>query len=144
MRTKMIIVAGMACAALVLSGCKKDESVSDTQAPKSSDTAPVDAKATTATGAVAAAATDAVNQAQGQVNAAQQDAQGLIDKAKNLVAENKYQDALASLNQLAGAKLSTEQQQMVDGLKTQIQAALAKATSGNAASALGNALGGAK
>lgn len=50
--------------------------------------------------------------------------QGLIDKAKALVNDKKYQDALASLAELGTAQLSPEQQKVVSDLKTTIQNAL--------------------
>ncbi len=86
----------------------------------------------------------ASEQASTQAKAAEQQAQGLIDKAKSLLAEQKYQDALASLNQLANTQLTTEQQKLVADLKTQIQNGLSKAAVADSASALGNALGGKK
>ena len=113
------------------------------------------AKAAEGIGAETAKAVDAAKttakevteQATAQVKAAQDQAQGLIEKAKAFVADKKYQDALASLNQLAGSKLTPDQQTLVDGLKAQIQAALAKAAgtgTNAAASALGGVLGGKK
>ena len=71
-------------------------------------------------------------------------AQGLIEKAQALVTDQKYQEALPVVQQLSSLTLTPEQRTLVDGLKTQIQAALAKATATDPASALGNALGGKK
>ena len=70
--------------------------------------------------------------------------EGLIYNAKGLVTNQKYQDALNVIQQLSSMKLTPEQQTLVDGLKAQIQTALAKSTATGAASALGNALGGKK
>jgi hypothetical protein len=57
--------------------------------------------------------------AMGEKTAAQ--VQGLIDKAKGLVGEKKYSEALASLKELGASKLSPDQTKMVDDLKAQIQ-----------------------
>jgi hypothetical protein len=89
----------------------------------------------------AASPTDAAAAAPSAVST---EAQGLIDKAKGLVVDQKYQDALNLVQQLSNLKLTPEQQTLVDGLKTQIQTALAKTTATDAASSLGNALGGKK
>ena len=55
-----------------------------------------------------------------------------------------YKDALTVVQQLASVKLTPEQRTLMDGLKAQIQTALAKDATSDAASALGNALGGQK
>lgn len=78
------------------------------------------------------------------VDAAKAKAQDIIDKAKSLVGENKYQDALNALQGLAGMSLTDEQQKIVDGLKKQIQDALAKKATSDASSAVGGLLGGKK
>ena len=155
---------------LVASGCSKQEqpsgetskvtppAASDMQkAPEAptpaAEPAPAAAAAAPeASQAASAAATDAQKAVDAQKTAAEQTAkaaastqiEGLIDKAKGLVTNEKYQDALNVVQQLSGMKLTSEQQTLVDGLKTQIQTALAKATGADAASALGNALGGKK
>ena len=64
-------------------------------------------------------------------------AQALIDKAKSLVAENKFSDASSVLQQLAGQALDGDQTKLVDGLKEQIQKALAARAAENAAGAAG-------
>ena len=67
-------------------------------------------------------------------------AQGLIDKAKNLIAENKFSDASGVLQQLTGMSLSADQTKLVDSLKEQIQKALTAKATENAAGSVGNLL----
>jgi hypothetical protein len=107
-------------------------------APPAAPAAPAQAVTPAATPADAAAAAPAAPPA------ANPDAQGLIDKAKGLLADQKYTEALTTLQPLSSMKLSSDQQALVDSLKTQIQTALAKAAGGDAASSLGNVLGGKK
>ena len=163
MKIKLVITGIVACATLVaVSGCKKEEpapgaskadqgtapeAAAVVDAAKSAATTAVDAAKSAAAPVVDAAkstATEATDQAAAQVKAAEQQAQGLIDRAKALVSEQKYKDALSSLSQLTNIKLTAEQQKSVDDLKAQIQSALAKATATDPAAALGGALGGKK
>jgi Arc/MetJ-type ribon-helix-helix transcriptional regulator len=64
----------------------------------------------------------------------------LIDKAKSLIAEGKFSDASSVLQQLTGLSLTSEQTKLVDGLKEQIQKALAAKAAGDAAGAAGGFL----
>lgn len=66
--------------------------------------------------------------------------QELIVKATSLIGEGKFSDASSVLQQLAGQTLSSDQQRLVDGLKEQIQKALAAKAAENAASSVGNLL----
>jgi len=90
----------------------------------------------------AARQTEAAAAAAAAPSAADPQAQGLIDQAKSLVTSEKFQEALPMVQQLAGKVLTPEQQKTVDGLTAQIQAALAKKAAADAASSLGNPLGG--
>ncbi len=101
----------------------------------------VSAAAATAAQTMQAAATQAVASA---TSTATTQVQGLIEKAKGLVSNQKYQDALTVVQQLSSLQLTPDQQKLVDGLKAQIQSALAASATSNAASALGNILGGKK
>jgi hypothetical protein len=141
--TLMSVTAG---AALLLSaGCSKQEppagETTKTMSPASTETRK-------AADTVAAAAQQAVNAATNQGGAAIADSmsqtQTLIDKAKGLVTDEKYKDALTVVRQLSGLRLTPEQRTLVDGLKAQIQTALAKSATSDAGSAAGNALGGSK
>jgi hypothetical protein len=67
-------------------------------------------------------------------------AQGLIDKAERPVAEGKFSDASSVLQQLAEETLSSDQAKLVDGMKQQIQKALAAKATENATGTVGNLL----
>jgi hypothetical protein len=86
--------------------------------------------------ALAAAATNTVLGALATTN----QVQALLEHAKALTANQKYQDALATLTELYNTKLTPEQKQKADELKAQIETAMTQ----KAASSLGNILGGQK
>ena len=142
MKTKLTIAGMAVCAGLALSACNKEEASTAPQTPTAREAAP--STAAKAVDAVGAAATQVTTEAAAQVKGAEQQAQGLIDRVKSLVSEQKYQDALTSLGELRSLKLTPDQQKLVDGLKTQIQTALAKNTAADPAAAVGGVLGGKK
>lgn len=157
MKHKTLLLTFAAATAFGLAGCNKSEPAAPAAGDvnKTVDTTAA-AVAKPADAAIAAAATNAVAEAATAVaatnvvavatNAAAMNAtdnskvQDLIDKAKGLVADGKFADASTVLQQLAGQTLTDAQQKLVDGLKDQIQKALAAKAAGNAAGAAGGLL----
>lgn len=74
-------------------------------------------------------AQDGAKQVEKVADAANAKAQEMIDRAKKLFDQSKYQEALTSLQGLANIQLTPEQQKLVDDLKARIQKALASASS---------------
>ena len=97
---------------------------------------------------MAAAATNKALAALGMTNqtpaSATNTVQALLEQAKTLTANQKYQDALGYVAQLYNTKLTPDQKQQVDSLKAQIQSAMAQKAESEATSALGGLLGGKK
>jgi len=85
--------------------------------------------ATEAKSAASAAAADATIKAN-----------DLIAKAKSLISETKYSDAMNIINQLKSMKLTPEQEKLVADLKAQVEKAMSALSSTNAAGALNSLL----
>jgi hypothetical protein len=142
--TIMGVTAGAAL--LLAAGCSKPEQpagdATKTTTPAASE-APKSAEAPKPAAAAASPA-GAASEAGTSVADSMSQVQALIDKAKGLLTDEKYKDALTVVQQLSSLRLTPEQRTLVDGLKAQIQTALAKSTTSDAASAVGNVLGGKK
>jgi ElaB/YqjD/DUF883 family membrane-anchored ribosome-binding protein len=153
MKIRLISAGIVSCLIIAsLSGCGNKETTStpaDEAQPAAASTmtnvpetaaAAVKQAATT----VATQTTQVVSQAAAEVSnqttAVVSKAQDLIDQAKNLVAEKKYQGALDTLKQLENFKLTSEQQKVVDDLKEQIQKLMSNQTVSNAVNSVGNLL----
>jgi hypothetical protein len=141
-----------AATALIIAGCSKNESTPASDSGKSpadsmksaadSVGKAVEEKAAAAGQAVKDTAANATQAAKDAAKDAGLNAQTLIDKAKALIKDKKYEDALSSLKQLSALKLNADQQQILDDLKKQITDAMAKAKTTDAGAAVNGALGG--
>jgi hypothetical protein len=67
-----------------------------------------------------------------QAVAAPAEAQSLIDKAKDLVSEKNYGEALNTLKQLSTFKLTPDQQKVVDDLKAKVEKLMSNSAVSNA------------
>jgi len=161
MKHKTLLLAFAAAFAFGLAGCGKNEPATTTAddanktassaadaADKTAEAAKVEAaKVAEATKAEAAKTAEAAKVDAAKTAEAAKVAEGakavaaanynkvqeLIDKAKGLVDESKFSDASSVLQQLTGKSLTSEQQKIVDGLKEQIQKALAANAAAGAA-----------
>jgi len=134
------IVLSVSLAALV--GCTKKEEptapAAETQKVSNQGAATLEKAAEAAKATVH----EAKAKAEEAAAAAKAKAQEIIDKAKNLVSQNKFQEALEALHGLANMQLTDEQLKTVEALKKQIQEALSKKAAAGAATTAEKALGG--
>ena len=139
---KIIITLGVIASLALLAGCDKSNETKANDAAKS-----ISEKANAAGAevgkavegvkpAVEKAVTDAKATADAAASAASAKVTSIIDQAKALVGQSKYSEATSALSQLAGLKLTPEQEKLVASLKEQIQKAMASAP----AKAAGNLL----
>ena len=131
MKTSKLIVSLTAVAfTLWATGCKEETKTATEQtkdaAASVSDT--VAKTVETAKDAGAKVVADVTDKAKELAAPASAKAQELIDSAKNLVGEGKFQEALTKLKDIGSEKLSVDQQAVVDGLKAQIEKALGAGT----------------
>lgn len=135
MKIKNSIVSLVACAAVItFVGCKKSEpaipdastnavaATADAAKDMAGKTADM-AKDMTGQAVAAATATNAMAEATGKFDEG-------IAAAKKLIGDKDYQGALVELTKLSSMNLSDAQTKIVDGLKAEIQALIAKSTGG--------------
>jgi hypothetical protein len=147
MRThKTILTLSLIASLALLAGCDKGNQTTVNDAAKSvtdkanAAGAEIGKAVEAAKPVVEKTITALTNNAAGIPAAANDQAASIIDQAKALVGQNKYTEALSSLQQLTGMKLSDSQTTMVAALKEQIQKAMAAKTTTDAAGSVGNLL----
>lgn len=148
MKTNIISLVMAACAlVLAVSGCgKKDEAAAPSTPPAPASASETVKKALTnaqsQTEVLKQKVDEVKTNAQAQATALQSQAQGLLDQAKTLVAQKKWSEALALLNQLGGQSLTSEQKTLVQTLKDQAQKAIEAATKAKVTEEAAKAVGG--
>ena len=145
MKTIRLFAVIAICSGL-LTACSKQESPAP--APAAAETKPAAeapkpaAVASQATAEVQKQAETTQSTVQEATNTAAVAASSLIDKAKALVADSKYSEAMDLLNKVSAMKLTPEQQQMVNDLMAQVKQAMSGAAASDAAAKAKNAVGG--
>ncbi len=118
MKSRLTSLALAATLVALFAGCGKQETAAPAAAAPTAASTPAakDMKAT------AEKMADQGKQAAASLSADMtKQAQGAIDKAKSLIGEKKYQEAITSLQALAASKLSPEHKKTVDDLLAQAQ-----------------------
>jgi hypothetical protein len=133
LRSSVLIVA--VCAGL-LAGCGKQE----TQPP--TPTAPPVAETPKAAAEMQKTAEAIPPAAQQAASSIAEGAQGMIDKAKALIADSKYSEAMDLLKRLSSMQLTPEQRKLVDDLMAQVEQAMPGAAAAEATQKARNAVGG--
>ena len=135
MKTTAKLIGSLSAAVIGLlftSGCGNKEET----AP------PVAGEPATSVAAPVADAQKAAGSLKDQATAATAKAQEMIDTAKKLTSENKWDEALKVVNDLANYKLTPEQQTLVDNLKAEVQKQLQALATKKATDEAGKAVGG--
>jgi outer membrane PBP1 activator LpoA protein len=159
MRIKLVLsmLSTPVAAALFLSGCSKP---ADSTAPAVTQRAPAESAAPVEGAPKTAAVAEVKTTSESTVEAAakvspptvpttevaapavptQSLVQSTFTKAKGLIAEKKYPEALAALSELSNVNLTAEQQTLVEQLKAQIQTLMASQAGNEGVSAVGRFL----
>lgn len=125
----------VAAVAIAFVGCGKKDTTPTTEDAKKAGDSVMDAVGKTAEAVKTEAGKVVESVKKTAEEAAPAKAQDLIDKAKTLVSDKKFQEASAALQQLGSLALTPEQQKLVDDLKEQIKKGLAAAGEGAAKAA---------
>ena len=125
--------ADSAEASLEAANAEAEKQSTQVTAETESATAEIKAQTEAATSQAITAATTATATTTAQ-------AQSVIEKAQAYVAEKKYTEALDTLSQIANVKLTSEQQDLVNKLKAQIQTAMASQGANEGLKAVGGIL----
>jgi hypothetical protein len=132
---KLLFAVGAVTALTFVAGCDSKTNIPPAGQPTPAPSTP--ASPSTAVGDVKPAVTQAATAATAEVTAK---FNSVVDQAKSLLGQNKYTEALNSLQGLSGLKLTPEQEQVVTDLKAQIQKLMAAKATTDGAGAVGNLL----